>query len=34
MVIFDHWSNMTMFGILEAMFIALRDGIQIRQAVI
>ena len=28
-VIYDHWSNMTMLGILEVVFIALREGIQI-----
>jgi hypothetical protein len=34
MVIFDQWPYMTMLGILEVVFIALRDGIQIRQVVI
>ena len=29
MVIYDHWSYMTMAGILEVVFTALRDGIQI-----
>ena len=29
MVIYDHWPYMTMFGILEVVFIALRKGIQI-----
>ena len=29
MVIFDHWPNMTTFGILEVMFIALREEIKI-----
>ena len=29
MVICDHWSHMTMFGILEVVFIALRERTQI-----
>ena len=29
MVIYDQWSYMTMPGILEAVFIAFHDGIQI-----
>ena len=29
MVIYDHWSNMTMLGILVVVFIALREGIEI-----
>jgi hypothetical protein len=29
MVIYDHWSNMTRLGILELVFIDLREGIQI-----
>ena len=29
MVIYDHWSYMTMFGILEVVFIALREKTQI-----
>ena len=29
MVIYDQWSYMTMFGALEVMFTALREGIQI-----
>ena len=29
MVIYDHWSNMTMLGIHEVVFIALGEGIQI-----
>ena len=29
MIIYDHWSYMTMFGILEVVFIALRERIQI-----
>jgi len=29
MVIYDQWSYMTMLGILDMIFIALREGIQI-----
>ena len=29
MVIYDQWSYMTMIGILEVVFIALREGIRI-----
>ena len=29
MVIYDHWSYMTMFSILEKVFIALGEGVQI-----
>ncbi len=29
MVIYDHWSYMTMLGILEVVFMILREGIQI-----
>jgi hypothetical protein len=29
MVIYDQWPYMTMFGFLETMFTALREGIQI-----
>ena len=29
MVIYDHWSNMTMLGILEVVFTALREEAKI-----
>jgi len=34
MVIYDQWPYMTMFGILEVVFIALREGIQIDRLLI